>query len=156
VVPVLMTSCQVSDQPKSGPETVQSRTTAIASTKVDERPTCRSTQRANRAKSGVALVSASKVGSEDPSSINQPSIFPRPLQRGSIEYCSNSEAYSMDCSTQARVGRRSFQTRSGREVAGIGDRCGGHAAAAPRGAADPCGRQLQVRPEIDPSFRTTR
>jgi len=80
VVPVLMTSCQVSDQPKSGPETAQSRTTAIASTKVDERPTCRSTQRANRAKSGVALVSTSEVGSEDPSGINQPSIFQCPFQ----------------------------------------------------------------------------
>src|SRR5207302_4358937 len=64
---------------KSGPETAQSRTTAIASTNVDERPTCPSTQRANRAKSGVALVSTSKVDSEDPSGINQPSIFQCPL-----------------------------------------------------------------------------
>ena len=53
VVPVLMTNCQVSDQPKAGPETAQTRTTPMASTKVDERPTCRSTQRANRAKNGI-------------------------------------------------------------------------------------------------------
>lgn len=54
VVPVLMTSCHVSDQPKIGPDTAHRRTTAIASTKVEERPTWRSTQRANCAKSGAS------------------------------------------------------------------------------------------------------
>jgi hypothetical protein len=54
VVPVLMTSCHVSDQPKTGPEAAHRSTIAIASINVDERPTCRSTQRANRANRGVA------------------------------------------------------------------------------------------------------
>ena len=61
VVAVLMTSCQVSDQPKIGPDAAHRTTTAIASRKVDERPTCRSTQRANRAKNGIASGSASEI-----------------------------------------------------------------------------------------------
>jgi hypothetical protein len=43
VVPVLMTSCQVSDQPNMGLDIAQTRTTSIACTKLDDRPTCRST-----------------------------------------------------------------------------------------------------------------
>jgi hypothetical protein len=34
VVPVLMTSCQVSEKPKKGPETAQTRMTATAARKV--------------------------------------------------------------------------------------------------------------------------
>src|SRR5262245_55713658 len=88
VVPVLMTSCQVSDQSKTGPETPHSTTTAMASTKVDDLPTCRSTHRANRAKSGVA------GGSSDAdltfsSSIHQPTSCLRILQRGLVEYSSH-------------------------------------------------------------------
>src|SRR3954463_15660383 len=48
VVPVLMTSCHVSDQPKKGPEIAQMRTTATAITNVIGDPTCCSIQRANR------------------------------------------------------------------------------------------------------------
>src|SRR5215216_6728791 len=48
VVPVLMTSCQVSDQPNTGPVIAQTTTTAQASTKAVGDPTCRSIQRANR------------------------------------------------------------------------------------------------------------
>ena len=38
VVPVSMTSCQVSEKPKSGPVTAHTITTAAASEKVDARP----------------------------------------------------------------------------------------------------------------------
>jgi hypothetical protein len=54
VVAVLMTSCQVSDQPKIGPAT-----TLMASRKVDDRPSGRSTHRGNRANSGAGCISAS-------------------------------------------------------------------------------------------------
>src|SRR6202008_2792598 len=54
VVPVLITNCHVSDHPKTGPEAAQRRTTAIASINVEERPTCRSTHRAKRAKKGFS------------------------------------------------------------------------------------------------------
>src|SRR3954452_9062796 len=47
VVPVLMTSCQVSDQPKSGPVAAQRRTTAQATTNAHGEPTQRSTLRAS-------------------------------------------------------------------------------------------------------------
>ena len=38
VVPVLITSCQVSEKPKSGPVAAQTRTTMTAVTKAQERP----------------------------------------------------------------------------------------------------------------------
>ena len=47
-VPVLMTSCHVSDQPKKGPEIAQMRRTATAITNIVGDPTCRSIKRANR------------------------------------------------------------------------------------------------------------
>ena len=76
VVPVLMTSCHVSDQPKSGPETAHKITTATASTNVDERPTCRSTQRAKREKSGVGHESVWERRSARPdmSNSNEPTL----------------------------------------------------------------------------------
>jgi hypothetical protein len=40
VVPVLMTSCQVSENPKTGPVIAQTRTTPTANTKVEGRPVC--------------------------------------------------------------------------------------------------------------------
>src|SRR5262249_9197609 len=55
VVPGVMTSCQVSDQPKIGREAAHRSTTAIASTDVEERPTSRSPQPANPRKHGFGL-----------------------------------------------------------------------------------------------------
>ena len=44
VVPVLMTSCQVSEKPKIGPVTIQSAMTPMARRKVDCRPHQRETR----------------------------------------------------------------------------------------------------------------
>src|SRR6267154_1039514 len=74
VVAVLMTSCQVSDHPKIGPEAPQRTTTAMASRNVDDRPTCRSTQRANREKSGVACASFLATRAADWDNGHQPSL----------------------------------------------------------------------------------
>jgi hypothetical protein len=49
VVPVLITSCQVSLKPKIGPVTIQTRITPAASAKVFGRPQTRDTDFARRA-----------------------------------------------------------------------------------------------------------
>src|SRR5215471_687512 len=85
VVAVLMTSCQVSDQPKIGPQAAQRRTAAIASRNVDDRPTCRSTQRANRAKSGVAWVSPSAPQLSGWDNEYQPSLSSLRMKRAAVE-----------------------------------------------------------------------
>jgi len=48
VVPVLITSCQVSEKPKIGPETIQTTIVATASRKVIGRPESWAIQRAAR------------------------------------------------------------------------------------------------------------
>jgi hypothetical protein len=45
VVPVLITSCQESEKPKSGPVTAQTTTTPTARMKVEARPAAKSTWR---------------------------------------------------------------------------------------------------------------
>src|SRR5829696_2743329 len=48
VVPVLMTSCQVSEKPKSGPVTAQTTTTPAATAKAGGRPVARAVHLAKR------------------------------------------------------------------------------------------------------------
>ena len=50
VVPVLITSCQVSEKPKSGPVTAQTSTTATAAMKAQDRPAWQEAHWAARAK----------------------------------------------------------------------------------------------------------
>lgn len=51
VVPVLMTSCHVSEKPNSGPEITHTKTTETAATNAYGLPVARDVQRANRVKS---------------------------------------------------------------------------------------------------------
>jgi hypothetical protein len=81
VVAVLMTSCRVSDHPKIGPQAPQITTTAMASRNVDDRPTCRSTQSANRAKSGVAGASCLAIRAADWDNAYQLSLSLLPMER---------------------------------------------------------------------------
>src|SRR5579859_1929199 len=50
VVPVLMTSCHVSDQWKNGPDTAQTSTIRMETTKVDALPACWAVRLARREK----------------------------------------------------------------------------------------------------------
>ena len=55
VVPVLMTSCQVSEKPKIGPVMPHTSTTATAPTKANGVPAAREHQRAKRVNNDASL-----------------------------------------------------------------------------------------------------
>jgi hypothetical protein len=57
VVPVLMTSCQVSENPKIGPVIAQTRTIARASPKAGTVPVNRVAAEAKRSKTGACALS---------------------------------------------------------------------------------------------------
>jgi hypothetical protein len=61
VVPVLMTSCHVSEKPKSGPVTAQTMMTSTASAKVAGRPVARAVHLAKRVNQCVDFVGLTEV-----------------------------------------------------------------------------------------------
>jgi hypothetical protein len=71
LVPVLITSCHVSDQPKMGPVIAQTAMRATANRNVIGDPTCRSIQRANRSKASCRWFDIAQLSTRLPNSLPQ-------------------------------------------------------------------------------------